>query len=568
VDASWRLGERRAEIRKLLLEAPASRLQGIGELDWAHGFLPQVRIESSTLALGDVLSWYRALQPDVAEDLRADGILGVNMKLGGWPIKLQQGGLAGVGGTLTAKSLPAPLKIGPLKANISHGGIDFAPTEFSFAPTSAERDETPAVTQSQNSFVLRGSLFPRADGVFHWPLDWNFFIEGATSHVQDWLGLSAALAQPMNSGWTAAGGLVIRMREMRLAVSPQTPWLGTMDFLGLTLGPAYVNQPVRLPKAHVEFAPLQRTITLSSAEAFGAVWHGSIARKYSDTQWTFDLTADRLDASDLDRWLGPRARPGFLARFTGSNSAVSAAPLNDGVVTRLAANGRLRASAIVIPPMQIEQFDGEAELAGRTIQIRKAHADFFGGKISGSFDAQLLPDPSYAFQGRFDRVNLAQLARAVPFLNERIGGSASAALALSAHGVGRQNLIDSMQGEGTLSGQNDTVRGLEFSAEISGDDPDPLPEPFTSIQGMYRIQDKGIDLANFVLDNSRGRLEAEGRIDFSHALNLRVHPSIFQAVTAPASASPPSFLLTGTIELPKLIIPSAVSKPVARPSAR
>jgi hypothetical protein len=570
LDVNWRLGERHAEIRKLLLEAPASRLQGIGELDWAHGFLPQLRIESSTLALGDVLSWYRALQPDVAEDLRADGILGVNMKLGGWPIKFQQGDVAGVGGTLTAKSLSSPLKIGSLKASVSHGGIDLEPTEFSFARALAviERDETAAVDGRQNSFVLRASLFPRADGVFHWPLDWNFAIEGATSRVQDWLGLSGMLAQPINSGWTAAGGLAVRMRRVRLAVSPQTPWLGTMDFLGLTLGPAYVNQPVRLPKAHVDFAPLQRTITLSAAEAFGAVWHGSIARKYSDKQWTFDLTADRLDASDLDRWLGPRARPGFLARFTGSNSAVSAAPLTDGVITRLAAHGRLRASAIVIPPMQIEQFDGEAELAGRTIQIRKAHADFFGGKISGSFDAQLLPDPSYVFDGRFDRVNLAQLARAVPFLNERIGGSASATLTLSAHGVGRQDLIDSMQGEGTLSGQNATVRGLELSAEIPGDDPDPLPEPFTSIQGTYSIQNKGIDLANFVLDNSRGRLEAEGRIDFSHALNLRVHPSIFQAATALASASPPSFLLTGTIEFPKLTIPSAVSKPVARPSSR
>jgi hypothetical protein len=570
VEVNWRLGERRAEIRKLLLEAPASRLQGIGELDWAHGFMPQLQIESSALALEDVLSWYRALQPEVAEDLRTDAILNVNMKLGGWPIKFLQGGIAGVGGTLTAKSLSAPLKIGPLRASVSHGGIDFAPTEFSFAPRSAvvELDETPAIPQPRNSFVLRGSLFPRADGVFHWPLDWNCFIEGATSRVQDWLGLSAALAQPINSSWTAAGGVAVRMRGMRLAVSPPAPWLGTMDFLGLTLSPAYVNQPVRLPKAHVEFAPLQRTINLSAAEAFGTVWRGSIARKYSDKEWTFDLTADHLDAADLDRWLGPRARPGFLARFTSSNSAVSAGPLADGVVTRLAAHGRLRAAAIAIPPMQIEQFDGEAELAGRTIRIQKAQADFFGGKISGSFDAQLLPDPSYAFQGRFDRVNLAQLARAVPFLNERIGGTASATLTLSAHGVGRQDLIDSIQGEGTLTGQNDTVRGLELRAEIPGDDPDPLPEPFTSIQGMYRIQNKEINLANFVLDNSRGRLEAEGRIDFSHALNLRVHPSIFQAATAPASASPPSFLLTGTIEFPKLTIPSPVPSAPAGPRSR
>ena len=90
--------------------------------------------------------------------------------------------------------------------------------------------------------------------------------------------------------------------------------------------------------------------------------------------------------------------------------------------------------------------------------------------------------------------------------------------------------------------------GLDLSSVFPGDNPDAAPDTFSSVQGTYRIQNKGIDLANFVLDNSRGRLEAEGRIDFSHALNIRVRPSIFQAATAPASASPPSFLLGGTIE--------------------
>jgi hypothetical protein len=570
LEINWRLGEPRLEIQKLLVELPASHLEGTGELNWAHGLHPQLHIQSSTLELGDVLSWYRALQPNVAEDLRAECALGLDVTLGGWPIQLQNGGIASVGGMLTAKTLAAPLKIGTLTASVSRGGIDFAPTVISLAstPSAGERDNVQAGSEPRNFFLLRGSFFPQANGVFRWPPDWSFAIEGATSRVQDWLALTGALAQPINSGWTATGSLAIKMRGIRRAESPAVPWLGTMDFLGLTLSPAYINQPLRLPKTHVEFEPLQRTVTLSAAEAFGAIWHGTIARKYSDKQWAFDLSADHLDAADLDRWLGPRARPGFLARLTGASSTVTASPLAEGIVTRLAARGRLRAGAIAVPPMQIEQFDGQAELAGRTLRIRKAQADFFGGKISGSFDAQLLPDPSYAFQGRFDRVNLAQLARAVPFLNERIGGTASATLTLTAHGIGRQDLVDSMQGEGTLTGQNDTVRGLELSAQISGGDPDPLPEPFESIQGTYRIQNKGIDLAGFVLNNSRGRFEAQGRIDFSHGINLRVQHSNFQATTVPASASPPSFLLGGTIEAPRLVIPSAVPKPLVRPNSR
>ena len=125
-----------------------------------------------------------------------------------------------------------------------------------------------------------------------------------------------------------------------------------------------------------------------------------------------------------------------------------------------------------------------------------------------------------------------------------------------------------MQGQGTLTGRNAALTGLDLSSVFPGDNPDAAPDTFSSVQGTYRIQNKGIDLANFVLDNSRGRLEAEGRIDFSHALNIRVRPSIFQAATAPASASPPSFLLGGTIETPKLVLPPAILKPAARANSR
>ena len=572
VQMSWRPGERRAEIRRLQVDMPASRLEGDGDLDWTRGFSPHLHIESSTVALGDVLSWYRALNPNVVDDLRANCDFGVDVKLGGWPIEFQNGAIASSGGTLTGKSLPAPLQIGAVNASVARGEIDFAPTEISFAsvPSGARPEAAAADSAPRNSFVLSGSILPQANGVVRWPANWSFAMEGATSSVQDWLGLTEALAQPINkSGWTAAGGLAVKVRGVHRAESPAVPWIGTMDFLGLTLNPAYINQPLRLAKAHVEFAPLQRTVTLSTAEAFGAVWHGSITRKYLDPQWVFDLAADHLDAAELDRWLGPRARPGLLARWTRSNSAtIVTSPFADAVVIRLAARGRLRAGSISVPPMRLEQFDSEAELTGRTVRIRKAQADFFGGKISGSFDAQLSPDPSYEFQGRFDRVDLAQIGRAMPFLGSRIAGSASATLTVSAHGVGRQDLIGSMQGQGTLNGRNVELRGSNLSAAFPGENPDTTSDLFASVQGAYRIQNRSIDLANFVMDNSRGRLEAEGRIDFSHALNIRVHPSIFQATMIPASASPPSYLLSGTIEAPKLVLPVVVPKPAAHLGSR
>ncbi len=548
---------------------PSSRLHGAGDLDWGHGFHPQFHVESSSLGLSDVLSWYRALYPGVAENLRAQGAFGVDVTFGGWPIELQQGAIASVGATLSGTSLPAPLQIGALNASVARGGLDFAPTEVSFSSLPSEDANVAAAStdDSSSTFVLRGSIFPEANGSFRWPLNWNLSIEGATPRIQDWLVLSETLAQAVNKGWTAAGGLTVKMRGTRKTELPAAAWFGTIDFHGLTVSPERLNRPLRFPRTHIEFTPPQRTITLSAAEALGTTWSGTITRQNSDGQWTFDLSADRLDTAELDRWLGPRARPGFLARFTSLGNTPPS-PEGESVMTQLVARGKLHVGEIIMAPMRLGQFDGEAELEGRTIRIRKAQADFFGGKVAGTFDARLFADPTYAFQGRFDRVNLSQLGHSVAFLSNRIGGTASGTLSITAHGICRDNLIASMEGNGTLSAKNAQLPGIDFSGLFPGSEEESPPGGFIGIQGAFRVHATGIDLSNFVLDDPRGRVQADGRIDFSHTLNLRIHPSILQAATSPAAVSPLSFLLTGTIENPKLAPPNSPAKSSARSGNR
>jgi hypothetical protein len=574
-DTNWRPGDSHAEIRKLLVEMPASNLQGSGDLDWAHGIRPDLEFKSSTLALGDVLSWYRALQPGVAEDLRADFPLSLDVKLSGWPLQFQQASIKSAGGTVSAKSLPALLKVGAINATAVRGGLEFGPTEVAFPPplvaASAAADLAKvqaSAADSRNSFVLRGGIYPQSSSTLRWPLDWNFSADGSASRVQDWLALSAALAQPVNATWSAKGGVAIKMRGAHRADSAPVPWLGDMDFLELDWRPAYVNQPMHFSKTHVEFTPLQRTITLSAADAFGTAWHGTASRKYSDERWTFDLSADELDAAELDRWLGPRARSGFLARLTGTNPPAPVTPVADAVAGQVSAHGRLRVATVDIAPLQIKKFDGDMEIVGRTVRVRMGQADFFGGKLSGLFDAQLVSDPSYEFQGHFDRVDLGQLAEAVPFLKDRLDGTASSSLTLSAHGVGRRDLVASMQGQGTLGGKNIALRRVDVSGTFLAGNPENSAETFSTVQGTYRILAGGIDLSSFVLDDARGSLQAEGRIDFSHALNLRVYSAVMQASTLPSLASTPIYALGGTIEIPKLILPSAIPKASARSGPR
>jgi hypothetical protein len=550
----WRLGEPRAHIEKFVVEMPQSHVQGSGDVEWSRGFSPQVHIESSTVNIADILSWYRALVPGVAEDLQARGLLALDVTAGGWPIQLQRGSILSSGGTLAAASLPGALRIGAIVANVSRGGLEFAPVELAFTPASIEGGTGVALTKARaDSFVVRGAIAPDSPRPRWWPLNWNLAIQGETPGVQQWLALTSSLGTPLNTGWNAAGDIAVKMRAEHNVQSQATEWLGTMDFRDLVLNPSYVNQPVQLSNTHMEFSAQRRTVAVAGAMFLGATWRGSIVRKYSDHRWTFDLAADRLDAAELDRWLGPRARPGFLERFAGFGSPAPDAPQIDTPIDRLAARGRLRAGTIALGPLNLEAFDGDVEVSGRTIAVHKAQADFFGGNVSGSLDARLLADPSYEFQGRFERVNLAQLADAVPLLNNRMTGIASATLLLTAHGIGRQSLTDTLEGNGTLSVRNANLTGLDLVGIFPGASADASFSPFASVIGAFRIHDRKIDLSDFELDHSRGRLQAEGNINFSHTLAVRLHPSIFQATTSPNSASPPGYLLSGTIEDPILV---------------
>ena len=359
-DAAWRLGEARTQVPKFLIETPNSRLQGAGELDWSHGLRPELHIDSSSVGFADVLAWYRALLPGVPPSLNFEGRLGVEASLGGWPLQLEQGAFTSAGGKLTGVSLPSALRIGPVNASVIRGALDFTPTEISFTPpkSSGASRTAPADDASVNSFTVRATISPDGYNMLRRPAYWNFSIEGATPRVEDWLALSEALAHHVSSNWVASGGLTVKMRAAHGVQSSSTVWLGTIDSRDLTVTSAWLNRPMVFPKARIEFAQAQRKLTLFSAEAFGAIWHGNAYRKNVDKRWTFDLFADRLDAAELDRWLGPRERSGVPAGFTGA--AISAADISerDDAIARIAARGRLRISEIALAPLRFEQFDG------------------------------------------------------------------------------------------------------------------------------------------------------------------------------------------------------------------
>jgi len=431
-----------------------------------------------------------------------------------------------------------------------------------------------ASTTSTNGFLVRASFALPALNQSPAGQNWDFSVQGNTSRVQDWMGFADALAQPVRPGWKAEGGLSVRLHASEKSASAgsaaRPTWQLSLDSRDLAVTSSFVNQPLEFPACHVEFTPAQRTVTLASASAFGATWSGTMVRKIADPAWSFDLQADTLDAAEMDRWLGPRARPGLLARLTGHGGEIPAGVAPEAELTGLSARGRLRIQEIKLAPLRASNFDGDVRVDGRNITVRKGQAEFAGGKLSGTFSAELSHSPAYQFQGNFDRVDLAELGNDLSSFQERLAGTASAAVSLNAHGIGRENLVTSLQGEATLNAQNARWDALTLSQAVPTTGEDRAPTPLDSVQGKFRIADAAISLAGVILNSAHRRYQADGRVTFTRSLDIRIMPidEVGKSLSVASATAAPGISLQGTLQAPSIVFLEPAIKAAVRSSAR
>jgi len=66
-----------------------------------------------------------------------------------------------------------------------------------------------------------------------------------------------------------------------------------------------------------------KAVGLQSVEAFGGEWTARFLKipfqgplRAAAPRWRFRLHSHTLSAADMDRWMGPRARPGWLQRLS------------------------------------------------------------------------------------------------------------------------------------------------------------------------------------------------------------------------------------------------------------
>ena len=562
LSASWRPGESRVEMDHWLVEAPHSNLDGDASIDWSHGFNPEVRLLASAIGFPDLITWSRAFFPSRAENLDMSGSAGLEGEFRGWPLRIEDLSVSSDGAFVRSNSLP-PIRVGPVNASWSHSSLVLAPVAvrvlspaLSRAPRGAQSDAVAAAL-----FHIDGVLGPihTGDSLKEWP--YRATISGQTARLQDLRTVLAALGRQFAPTWNVEGPASLLL-VVAGALRPHTALVhGELDVHNLRLTNSAMDEPILVSSASVEFSPGERRVEIGGVQALDGRWKGSLQRKSEDENWTFDLSADRLDLEELGRGLA-HSRQGLLYRLLPFGGSAGLAPQTEAAIARISAQGRLHLDKLAIGASRLDKLDATADLEHGNLTLRRAQADLYGGRLSGEFRAQLGTELRYDFRGQVDRTDLSALA-ALTSVKDGFGGLGSGEIAFSARGWGRQALLASLEGEGFLHVQDATIELPDLPSdsadtsfrEIAGD-------RFRNSTVSFRVENGQIRVDPWLLTGRARQLEIVGDIDFSRRLNLQVR-SVSQSdrfsSASESAAGDDVWVLGGTLDAPQIIREERVS---------
>ena len=562
------LGQLTAE--SVLVETTASNLHGTAQFNMPTGPVMQAKFDKVAIQATDILAWYRAFRPGVAEGISVDQFFSGAFAFQGWPLALRYADLSTPGGTVAVKGVDSLIKIGAIHALLDRDRLVAEPVQIAMTGASATRPPA-AATRSARRRPLNESVGEASLAFVH---DFSaraghLGIHGRVENAGSFLKIASAFGSTLNHGWELTGPARADLRR-DWAAGSRSVWNGAAEVTDTELAAAGLNQPVQLQHARLEWRNGKRAAHIAEAQGFGANWSGEIMEDAVDTapdqaaRWNVQLHADRLDATELDRWVGPRARPGWLQRLLPSLLGAAAAQSGTAseLVRRLNVTGDVEIDEFSIEKLSFHQLQLHGNLQDLRLQISDGRAQWAGGNIRANVLARFLPRPVYDIRAELDGVNVAQLPIDPP-LSDRLGGFASGRLRLKTSGVGRDELLQKLTASGQLHLTNLEFRGWDLNATVADGEAHPGISRWPSGDGDFTVLDRNVIVEDLRLDGGSQSTLVNGTVNFERDSNLSVESSTGRRAVRNTVASGHILKIVGSLDEPRI---SRVKSPPRQPA--
>jgi hypothetical protein len=523
VTGRWNPGLGMVQADEVTVEIPRSNLHGIASLKSIAGSSFEVRVDSAGVQAADLLDWYRAFRPGVAEGIRANQYFTGAANFTGWPPVLNEAAFSSPGGRWTVPGFVAPFEARAMRGGTLKRKLVIEPFTVNLpailTARTAVKEATVTAAGGSIDISLLHDLSARAGSIR---------IASQSARIEEIVSVADTFGRRLQNGWELKGKVAGDLHWDWNADAPPA-WNGRADVSQCKLQVAGLNQPVDLENLRAEWRSARRKFSLGKVGAFGANWSGTIeqtgaaANDIGGTEvpsWTFQLHADHLDAAELDRWIGPRARPGWLQRLLPAGLGGASPPAPPSVLLqRIRADGELRADELAIEKIKLKQFTAHAKLAALRLALRDVSARWSGGEVSGTAEAAFSAKPRYEVNAELDRIAIAETPWLAQ-LSDRLAGTASGSVEIRAEGIGRAALIESLAGKGELRLANVELRGWDIATTMALGEWKTGNSRWTAGSGTFHVSDGGFDLNSLRLTSPSGDFLLKGSVSFSEDADM------------------------------------------------
>jgi hypothetical protein len=559
----------RGDVRatRVVVETSKSNLRGTARVAISTEPSWVIRVDSAGVQAADVLAWYRAFHPGVDEGISIDQYFTGALTLRGWPSQLQDAAFSSEGGEARVPGFGSLLRIGAVEGGrqrskltieavrISYGGSGRAESS-AIGTATAPRRRAPIESRGAVNVGLAHDFDEHAGHVS---------VEGHVERVEDILKLAAAFGRPLNHGWELTGAAGAALRWEWNNATPRRGWNGRIDMGKGELQAAGLNQPLQLGKTSLEWKDGTRIAQIGDADGFGAIWSGVISladapETDGNAKWNFRLHANHLDAAELDRWIGPRARPGWLQRLLPSLlGGATPSPAASELVRRVNAEGELQIDEFTVEKLKFEHVHAVGALHDLRLEVRDADADWSGGKVHARVTAGFLPRPVYGVTAELERIDLAQLP-APPRAAERFAGTASGTLHLTTQGVGREELLQRLAGRGDMRVRNVEFRGWDVSASVADGEPRTGQSRWSAGEGAFTLRDRSVVLAGLRLESGREVTFVKGTVSFGRNADLTIQTATDGRRESRTPEAGRVLKISGPLDVPRVSVERALTR--------
>ena len=565
VNGRWNVGASAFLADQFAVEGLRSNVRGKFSYIAENTSPMELRLDSMGLQASDLLAWYRAFHPGVAENVTADQYFTGGMIVRGSPPSIESAALSSNGGTVKIPGFADPIRIGPVNGGLERSNLVIGPVRVSLGGDSRD-----AIAPKKRRLAL--AMENAADLTFTQDLktqEGSIAVEGNISKVENFLRLAVSLGRQVNHGWELTGQATA-VAQWAWKEPFKGRWNGLVSFYNGALSVAGLNQPLSLEEASLGWSDGRRTARLLRVEGFGGNWMGGIEEKpkadeEATPDWGFDLSVDHLNAAELDRWVGPRARPNWLQRLLYSflGEVTPATPASE-LVRHVDAEGRLHIAHLTIEKLKLENVAAQGSLRDLKLHVQDSKADWAGGTVRARINANFLPRPSYEIAADVDRVNLGKLP-GTGHLADRLGGTANGNLQLKTSGVGREELLQSLDGNGVVNLKKVELRGWDLPASVADGSTRSGTSRWPAGECSFLVRNRSLVLQWLQLNDPREQTSVEGTLSFGAdaELNVSMQPrEIAKAKTKKASARGHVLKISGPLDALRLTVEKATEPEV------